>query len=130
MKNKSIEIVKATFPKEKSIKFPLLQMKSLIKGTDKESISIKNTQQLPKSKAIDILTVLSESIPPSIDIEISKLVLNQTNLIITGVTNTYNTVDKLKEKIETAELFKNVLIKNASINSKSGNVLFNLVIQL
>ncbi len=130
IKNRSIAIVKTTFPEEKSIKFPLLQMKSLIKEADKESISIRNTQQFPESKAINILTILSESIPASIDIEISNLVINQTDLIITGMASTYNTVDKLKENIETTELFKTVLIKNASINNKSNNVLFNLVIQL
>ncbi len=129
LKFKSMTIVQQTFPKEKSIKFPLLQMKSLVKKSN-ETLSIQKTQQLSNLKTIDVLTRLSENISSAIDVEISKLSLNQTNLIISGETSNFSDVDKLKKYIENAAMFKVVLINNASINKKNNKVSFKLSIQI
>ncbi len=129
LSNKSKTIVQQTFPNEKSIKFPLLQMKSLIKESN-AVFSKRKIQQLSNFKTIDVLTRLSESIPSTIDVEISKLVLNQNNLIISGETNNFNSVDMIKKNIEDAIMFKMVSIKNASINNKNNKISFKLSIQI
>ncbi|MCD4721231.1 MAG: hypothetical protein K8S13_15430 [Desulfobacula sp.] len=126
-------IYKTSFPEEKNIKHPFLQMQSLVKKAIKESNSAKkNEASFIKSnhKAARVMAALSDSIPRTIDMEISRFLLNRTTLVISGTTDNFKNVDRIKSFIEKADLFKQISINSASADKKTDQVLFKFTIQL
>ena len=131
--NRAHSIFKTNFPEKKDINHPLLQMQSLVKKAVKESGSTtKNELSLKKSShtAARVMAVLSESIPRTIDMEISKFFLNRTTLVISGTTDNFKNVDRIKNFIEKADLFKQISINSAAADKKSDQVVFKFTIQL
>lgn len=133
IKNEAVSIFKSTFPEEKDIGYPLLQMQSLVKKTIDETDNTKN--RLPKFQTagvmvVHIMAVLSEIIPDTIDMEISRFSFDQTSLVISGTTDNFENVDTIKGFIEKDDLFKQISIDKASVDKKTGQILFNFTIQL
>ncbi len=132
-KNKAATIYKTTFPNEKSARHPLLQMQSLVKKAITKSNSTKKNHQMSKEskyKAAQVMAILSDIIPETIDMEISKFFLNQSTLVISGTTDNFKNVDKIKNLMEKADLFKQISINSALADKKTDQVLFKFTIQM
>jgi hypothetical protein len=59
-------------------------------------------------------------------VEFTRLVLGPENLLIDGNTDTFNAVDEIKNRLETAKLFKGVTISSANIDRAINRVQFKL----
>ncbi len=131
--NASVSIFKTTFPGINKVVDPLLQMKVELKKarekigvTDNDSVSAASLDY----RAIDILTQLSEKIPDTIDVETTRLVLNPGRLVISGNTDNFNNVDKIKGLLESSDRFKQVRISNAAADKNGKRVRFKFIIDL
>ena len=121
-------VFKSTFPEVTRIVDPLQQMR--VKLAD-----LKKTLFLPGDAGgallnIDILNALSTLIPPETDVELTQLVMGPENVLISGNTDTFNTVDDIKNRLERQPDFKEVTISSANMEKSGKRVRFKLKIQL
>ena len=77
-------------------------------------------------KALDLLLEISERLPKSIDLKVSRLVIDPNAVRIKGTTDTYNTVDRVKQGLEKSSLFKTTTISSANLDRGKNRVLFEI----
>ncbi len=128
---KSLSIFSATFPETKKVMNPHLQMKANVLAALKKSGA--NGDRINAFKdvtIIEIINELSQKIESSIDMEISRFLFNENRIVISGSTNNFNTVDKIKNKLEASDLFGNVSISSAAADKKEDRVNFKFIIEI
>ncbi|MDM8523384.1 pilus assembly protein PilM [Desulfococcaceae bacterium HSG8] len=77
-------------------------------------------------RTVDILNDISTRIPKEIDVKLTRLVIGQGNVLISGDTDTYNAVDDVKNKLESSNFFKQVTISSSNIDKRANRVRFKL----
>jgi general secretion pathway protein L len=118
------DIFTSTFPDVKKIVDPVEQMRVKIREAKKDAMfpGEAGTQPL----AIDILNTLSTRIPKNVDVILTRLVLGADSVVISGDTDTFNSVDNIKSGLEQSGLFKKITISSANIDKSDKRVHFNL----
>jgi|GEM_PF-3266672 hypothetical protein len=129
------EIYRQTFP-ENDIQAghsPLLLMQARVKqamqrtGTDMQLTAIEHSSGIP---AVDVLHELSVRIPAKLNMQLTRLLLNQGQITISGTTNSFNHVDKLKNALAQSPLFKAVTIQTADAGETENQVVFQFRIDM
>ncbi|MCP3940080.1 MAG: PilN domain-containing protein [Desulfobacteraceae bacterium] len=128
-------IYRQTFPGKAGarVQAPLLMMQAKVKQMLKQSggDTQKNSwENAPDIQVRDILFELSNSIPAGVDIDISRMILNRGRLTLSGSTNNFKNVDKIKGLIEKSDLFKKVDISRAEAGKTDNRVLFKFIIDM
>jgi type II secretory pathway component PulL len=123
--DRQIETVfKSTFPEVTRVVNPLQQMQIKIKEAGDGSIGFDLTGA--RVRVIDILNALSLQIPSSADVKVNRMVVGADNVVLSGDTDTFNTVDDIKGRLEEADLFKSVTISSADLEKSGNRVRFKL----
>ena len=123
--NQAIESVfKSTFPQVTRVVDPLAQMQAKIKAIGQGGTGVDFTA--PRVRVIDILNALSERIPASLDVKVDRMVVGIDNVLLSGKTDTFNTVDAIKGRLAKANIFKNVTISSADLEKSGKRVRFKL----
>ena len=117
-------IFRRTFPDVKKIVDPVHQMRIKIEAVKKSTLFPGQTGK--HIRTIDLLNEISQSIPKATDVEFTRLVIGPENLLIDGNTDTFNTVDDIKRRLEGAVLFKEITISSANIDRAGDRVRFKL----
>jgi general secretion pathway protein L len=133
IKKASLSILKETFPEEKNIGYPLLQMQSLVKEAVEGSDPDRNGHprfDFPELTVVYLLATLSETIPDTIDREISRFYFESKQIALSGTTDNFKNVDTIKGLIEKINFFKQTTIDNAAIDEATGLINFNFTIQI
>lgn len=124
---KIIGIFHSSFPEIKTIVDPLHQMRTQVAALKKkEKTALSDEYPL----SVDLLQEISKTLPSALDIDFTRLVRTQTNLIISGSTDRFNTVDDMKSRLDKVRIFKSVEINSASMDKVLNRVKFNLKILL
>ncbi len=122
-----VTVYKETFPNAKVINDPYAQMKGKINEVRKNSaFQDKSSGNI---RVIDMLNDMSKKLPGDLDIEFSRFVLGTENLKISGDSDTYASVDKMKKELERINYFKKVVISSTTNNKSGEGVLFKLLIE-
>jgi general secretion pathway protein L len=123
--DRQIETVfKSTFPEVTRVVDPLQQMQIKIKEAGEGGTGLEFTT--PQVRVIDILNALSQKIPSSVDVMVSRMVVGTDNVMLSGDTLNFNTVDDIKGRLESAEIFKSVTISSADLEKSGKRVRFKL----
>lgn len=123
-----INLFKSILPETRTIVEPVHQLQVEIEELKKKSFAKADTgSYLP---AIDILFHLSREIPSSIDVRFSKLVVGDQSIMISGTTDSFNSVNEMKGRLEKNALFKSVKINSADMEQAEKRVRFKIQIQL
>jgi general secretion pathway protein L len=131
--NKAFSIFQTSFPKKTKIYDPYLQMKANVKSFMEKSGTLKNTGSLTGKndlKIVEIIGELSGKIDDSTDMDISRFLFNKGRLVLSGSTDNFNSVDKIKSKIESSQIFKAVNISSAAADKKGNRVKFKFIIEM
>ena len=131
--NQALLIFKTSFPDKTKIHDPYLQMKANVQSFMKKSKIQKNVKSFTGNsdlKKVKIIRELSRKIDDSIDIDISRFLFNPERLVISGSTDNYNNVDKIKSKIESSQIFRTVNISSASADKKNNRIKFKFIIEM
>ncbi len=124
---KIMGVFQSSFPEIKTIVDPLHQMRTQVAALKKkEKVALSEKYLL----SVDLLREISNSLPSALDIDFTRLVRTQTNLIISGSTDRFNTVDDMKSRLDKVRVFKSVEINSASMDKALNRVKFNLKILL
>ena len=122
------QIFKATFPEIKTIRYPYQEMQAKMLETKKNAVFQAETG--PHIRSIDILNSISEKIPESITVNLTRLVIQPENVLISGTTDTFNSVDDIKSRLEQIQHFEKVTISSANMDRSGNEVRFMLKVEL
>ncbi len=126
-------IFKTSFPNTGKIVDPFMQMQVEVKKAAEATgrhLSGGNNLDTNMIKAIDILQEISINIPETIDLEITRFVLNPGRIVLSGTTQNYHEVDKIKGMIEKSKFFKEVRISSATADKTGKSIIFQFNIDL
>ncbi len=124
-------IFKETFPEITTIVDPYMQMKVQVRqalAKSGQSLDME-TRFAGNTRIMDLFLGLSSRIPDTIDVEISRLVWNDGRMVLSGNTDTYDSVDKMKTAIESSPWFTDVKIGNASADKTDNRIRFKFIFQ-
>jgi hypothetical protein len=76
------------------------------------------------------LNRVSQSIPESVSVDVSRLVISPETVLISGHTDGFKAVDEIKSRLEKIEFFKKVTISSANIGRSGKEVRFQLKAEL
>ncbi len=132
VKQEAMTLYQQTFPGTRTapIHAPLLLMQSKVKQAKKEKSQGAGDTSAQTVQIMGLLHDLSSRIPGNIDMQITRLVLNHGRLILTGTTDNFNGVDKIKGLMEVSPLFKTVSINSAKADKTGKQVQFKFIVEL
>ena len=123
-----VTVFKSILPTVQTIVEPVHQLQVEIEELKKKTFATADTSSyLP---AIDILFHLSQDIPDSLDVKFTKLVMGDQSILISGSTDSFNSVNEMKGRLEKNTLFKIVKINSADMEQTEKRVRFKIQIQL
>ncbi|MDW7773126.1 MAG: PilN domain-containing protein [Desulfobulbaceae bacterium] len=117
-------LFKDTFPDRTRISDPLVEMQASIKNIQAPSVAIPVFTGSKRS--LNILADISGRIPPAIEIEVSRLVIDQESVQIKGSTDNFNNVNIIQNNLRRSPLFRNVNIISAAADRESTKIRFEL----
>lgn len=121
-------IFTSTFPEVKHIVDPVQQMKVKIQQAKENALLPGETEK--HIRAIDILDTISKAIPKDVDVTLKTFVMGADSVSISGDTDSFNSVDNIKSKLEQTDIFKKITISSANIDKIDKRVRFKLKISL
>ena len=122
------QVFKETFPAAKTIRYPYQEMQAKIRETKKNAAF--EAEAGPHIRSIDILNSISEQISENIKVNLTRLVIQPDNVVISGTTDTYNSVDNIKGRLEQIPQFEKVTISSSNIDRSGNEVRFILKVEL
>ncbi len=128
LNNQITGVFTSTFPDVKKIVDPLQQMRIKIQEARKNALLPGVTDK--NIRAIDILNNISKLISKNINVDFTRLVIGAESTVISGDTDTFNSVDSIKNSLEKSDLFKKIIISSANTNKSDNRVRFKLKINL
>ena len=118
------EIFSQTLPDVKRIVDPVQQMRIKITQIKRSAFSLPGVAGV--HKVIDLLRDISLKVPGSLDVTVMSMVVDPEVVKIKGETNTFNTVDIIKKRLEPSEYFSSVTISSANLDRSSKRVQFEI----
>jgi len=128
-----VDLYQKTFPQEKILAehSPLLLMQARVKQIlQQKGGTLQSRDNTPDILAIDVLYELSARIPADMNTQLSRLLFNHGQVTITGSTDSFNTVDRLKSALEKSTEFKTVTITTADAGKTGDQVIFQFKIDM
>ncbi|MFC1819664.1 pilus assembly protein PilM [Thermodesulfobacteriota bacterium] len=122
------EMFRQVFPETKMVKYPVHQMKVKIDEIKKSAILLPRGIRTDQ-KVLDLLRDISQRIPKSLDIDATSLVIDPESVRIIGETDTFNTVDNLKNGLEPSVYFNTVTTSSANRDRTGKRVKFEIKLQ-
>ena len=120
-------IFKATFPKQKVVE-PYQQMQINLKEAKKNAVV--QSGKGPQLRSIDILNAISRSIPATITVDVTRMVISPETVLISGNTDTFNSVQDIKSNLEQIDFFKRVTISSTNKDRSGKEIRFQLKVEL
>ena len=74
------------------------------------------------------MKTMSEEIPASLDVSLSRLIMDRKSLRISGKTDTFNTVEAVKDRLAGSGRFRSAAISSANLDRDGGKVLFEITL--
>ncbi len=84
----------------------------------------------PHIRRIDIVNAISRSIPETITVDITRMVISPDTVLISGNTDTFNSVDDIQSKLEQIDFFKKVMISSTNKDRSGREIRFQLKVEL
>lgn len=123
-----VEQFQSLFPDEKVIVEPVMQMQVKVNEVKKRVGSGNDRTDGTVPSIVDILYEVSIRIPRTIPMEIHRFLFNEAQVIIAGTTDNFNSVDQIKNRLESVPFFKKVTISNATADKEGQGIKFNYIV--
>lgn len=113
-----------TFPERKTVHYPYEEMKSEINALKESSGVLPETTQ--NQRIIEILDDIAGRLPESYTLLVSNLIIDGESVRISGETDSFNTVDIIKSKLEPSDYFTSVTISSAKLDRSGKKIQFEM----
>ena len=120
-------VFKQTLPEVIRIVDPVQQLRVKIKEL-KKSTSLRPETGTNK-KVLDLLKEISQRIPKSLNVHINRMVIDTETVRISGKTDAFNEVDRIKNNLEPSPIFSGVTISSANLDRTGKGVRFEIRIE-
>jgi len=124
---KVTDVFRQTFPDVKRIVDPVKQMKVKIREIKSSAISQPGISS--GNTVLDLLKDISERVPKSIKLNVTRIIISPETLRMIGKTDTFNTVDKIKNSLEHSSCFDVVTISSANLDQTGKQIRFEMKLQ-
>ncbi len=91
--------------------------------------SILLPESVTGGTTVELLREISLRVPPSLDVLLTRMVVDSQRVRLSGETDTYNTVDGLQGALERSSLFSRVTIHSAQLDREGRHVQFELSLE-
>jgi general secretion pathway protein L len=118
-------IFKKTFPEVERIVDPAQQMKVKVREA-KESLTFPG-ESFVQGAVVDVLRDMILRIPETADVDVSSLIIDEERVRLKGDTDSFNTVDAVKNGLQESAYFKEVAIGSAQLDRSGNRVRFELI---
>jgi type II secretory pathway component PulL len=113
------------FPESKNYKYPHIQLKQKLAELENSSVQLPGGIN-PDQKVLDLLKDISQRISGSMDVDVSNIIIDLETIRISGETDSFNTVDGLKNRLDPSSFFTNITISSANVDRAGQRVKFDL----
>lgn len=113
-----------TLPEITRIVDPIQQLQIKIREVRQTSMGKENRP--PSVTILDILAETSANIPVSLDVRLERFVVDDSGLRLRGTTDTFNSVDAIKQGLEKSPSFSSVEISAANLDPKISKIRFEM----
>jgi general secretion pathway protein L len=120
-------VFKETLPTVTRIVDPVKQLQAEINTL---KLATENGPGSSNPKILDLLAEISKTIPASLQVRLTLLTVDSKGLRLKGETDNFNAVDIIKNKLKESKYFSSVTISSANLAPKSGEVRFELKLDL
>jgi hypothetical protein len=121
-------LYRQTVPDSRPGPEPLKQLQ--VKLRDMGEVSATGTIKDPTLTTVKLLADISARIPASVEVSFERLIYDRKTVRIRGITDNFNTIDLMKNRLAQSPLFSGVTIGSANVDPKAKGVRFELKIQL
>ena len=121
------EVFRQTFPDEKRVVDPVKQMRVNIGEIKKPAFLLPGIKS--NQRVLDLLMDVSRGVSKSVDLRVTHLVIDPKTVRIKGETDSFNTVDNIKNSLESSDYFRTVTITSANLNRTGKRVQFEIKLQ-
>ena len=122
------KVFRQTQPNVKRIVAPVQQLQVALSNV-KNTMADGSGNTLPQT-VLHILRELSTRIPASMDVRLIRMVYEDKGLRLTGITDSFNTVDSIKKHLEQSPLFAAATISSTKQNPQDNQIRFELKIKV
>jgi len=119
-----VSLYKQTFPKATKVTRPYLQMKSRLQEVQGAEVALPLFSG--EKRALTLLADISSRIPKDVTIHVSRLVIDRKSVQMKGVTDAFNNVDVIKNKLAASPRYAEVKIVSAAADKKKGKIRFEI----
>jgi general secretion pathway protein L len=117
-------IFRQAVPEVTKIVDPVQQLR--VKVAELKRSSASGSATGPNKSILDLLKEISRRIPKSVDVIVNRMVVDPETVRISGKTDAFNEVDKIKNNLEPSTLFDGVTISSANLDRTGKGVQFEI----
>ena len=117
-------IFRQAVPEVTKIVDPVQQLR--VKVAELKRSSASGSAKGPNKSILDLLKEISRRIPKSVDVIVNRMVVDPETVRISGKTDSFNEVDKIKNNLEPSTLFDGVTISSANLDRTGKGVQFEI----
>ena len=118
------EIFKETLPQEPRVVDPVQQLRVKINEIKKPAVALPGVNE--GQKVIDLMRDISEGVPGPLDVKLTRMVVDPEAVLISGETDSFNTVDSIKKGLEPSKYWSAVTISSANLDRSGKRVKFEV----
>lgn len=122
-----MEVFKQTFPNIKKTEAPIKQMQIKINTLRKSGLSHPGADS--GAVTLGLLKEISMRLPKSLDTHMTRMLIDPETVRISGTTDTFNTVDNIKNGLEASSCFSSATISSANLDRTGNQVKFEVKLQ-
>jgi type II secretion system protein L len=122
------QVFQKTFPGIQPSGDPLLHMRSKLQGMDTVSVSMPVFSE--EKRILLILHDISSRIPDNLDLHITRLIIDQDSVKMTGTTDAFKNVNNIKGLIAKSGRYTEVNIVSATNGKEGEGIRFEIKLQL
>jgi general secretion pathway protein L len=119
------EVFRKTFPEARRTDYAVEQMR----------VKVREMKESPRpgvranQGVLQILKDISQRVPTSMDVQVTRLVVDPETVRMSGDTDTFNAVDTIKNSLEPSAYFSAVTITSANLDRTGKRVQFEIKLQ-
>jgi type II secretory pathway component PulL len=121
------EVFRQTFPDVKRIVDPVQQMR--VKINDIKRSDVSSTGMDSKGRVLDLIREISRGVPKALDVNITRMVIDSETVRISGKTDTYDTVENIKNRLESSTHFSAADISSSKRDRRGKRIQFEIKLQ-
>jgi type II secretory pathway component PulL len=119
----------STFPEVRNIVNEVQQMRSKIQEVKRGSLVVTDTGDEGMS-VLDLMREITLRIPEGVSVDVKDLAINKGRVAITGETDSFESVDKIRAGLQQFARFKRVGLTHAKVGAKGDKVEFKFSISM